>query len=613
MISRLKKVAALLGTEGSWVTARYCASYLGWKLFGRRPLSIEDILYGSWRRAHVPTPNMLEAMRAEARSFSYKPLISVIMPVFNVEPSLLRRAVGSVQAQAYPNWELCIADDCSTRPETRSELTQLASEGGRIKVKFLDENCGIAGASNAALELAEGEFVALLDHDDELAPEALFEVVKLLNTNPDTDMVYTDEDKLDERGRHVEAFFKPDWSPELLLSTMYTCHLGVYRKRLVNEIGGFREGFEGAQDYELALRLTERTDRIRHVPKILYHWRRLPGSTSIEYATPAGGKSATESSIRALEEALGRRNIRGTVERGLFPGSYRVRPAIPRGTPGAFVSMIIPTRDNLAHLRRCVRSIMERTAYLDYEILIVDNESAEEKTKEYLALLTQEPRVRVVRYTGGFNFSAINNFAAQHARGDFMVFLNDDTEVIEPGWLEAMLELLQLPDVAVAGAKLLYPDDTVQHAGVVLWHCGAAGHLHSRLPRGHHGYFGMADLIRNCSAVSAACMMVAKETFEGLGGFDMAYKVSYQDVDFCLRVREAGGRIAFTPFALLYHYESASTGRRSHEREERVFKERWQSKMPVDEYYNPNFPPQRLDCRLNPKWRPKQKAPGNLA
>lgn len=597
-MSKPGKILRLFQAESAPVALRYCASYLGYRLLGRRLLSIEDICYQRWRRRNAPPAPALEGMKSEAAGLARKPLISVIMPVYNTEVSMLRRAVLSVESQVYPGWELCIADDCSTRADTGAELEALAARGGRIKVSFLPQNAGIAAASNAAIGLAEGEFIALLDHDDELSPDALFEVAKLLNEYPDTDMIYSDEDKIDEGGRHVEAFLKPDWSPELLLSNMYTCHLGVYRKGLVDEIGGFREGYEGAQDHDLVLRLTERTQKIRHIPKVLYHWRRTGGSTSVEYETTAGGKSASSSSIRALESALERRKIAGRVEEGLFAGSFRVRPRIP---PETLVSIIIPTRDRPGHLRRCIESIEQKTTYPGYEIIVIDNRSVERETREYLSSMdSSERRVRVVRYDEEFNFSAMNNFAADDARGHFLLFLNNDTEVIEPGWLEAMLELGLLPEVAVVGAKLLYPDDTVQHAGVVLWHCGAAGHLHSGLPGEDHGYFGMADTIRNCSAVSAACMMVNRRVFRELGGFDPSFSVSYQDVDFCLRARETGMRVAYTPFALLSHHESASTGKRSNEAEERLFIERWRGKVPHDPFYNPNFPADRLDFRLEP-------------
>lgn len=592
---KLRKITDLFRVEGPAVALGYLTSYLEFRLLGAHPPSIEDICYRRWRRRNAPSAERLEAMKREAARLAHRPLISVIVPVYNTDPALLRRAVQSVEAQVYPEWELCIADDGSTGEGIKAELESLAERGGRIKVRLLDKNVGIAAASNAAVELAEGEFVALLDHDDEISPDALFEAAKLLNQHPDTDMIYSDEDKLDERGRHVEAFLKPDWSPELLLSNMYTCHLGVYRKSLVDDIGRFREGFEGAQDYDLLLRLTEKTQKIRHIPKVLYHWRRIEGSTSVEYSTSAGGKSAAAASMKALEQALDRRKIAGKVEAGLFPGSFRVRPDIPAE---ALVSIIIPTRDALGHLRKCIESIELKTTFENREIIVVDNRSVENETLDYLSEMTAAGRVRVVRYDEEFNFSAMNNLAAENARGDYLLFLNNDTRVIEPGWLEAMIEPLQLPGVAVVGAKLLYPDDTVQHAGVVLWHCGAAGHAHSRLPRNHHGYFGAADGLRNCSAVSAACMMVRKDFFLQMNGFDTSLGVSYQDVDFCLRALETGLRVVYTPFALLYHHESAGTGRRTNEKEELLFTEKWHKKIPVDRYYNPNFPPDRLDYRL---------------
>jgi GT2 family glycosyltransferase len=593
-MSKLRKALELFRAEDAAVAFRYCVSYVGFRLRGGRPLSVEDIRYQRWRRRHALTGRHITALRQEESRFAYRPLISIIMPVFNVDAFLLERAVRSIETQIYTNWELCLADDCSTRASTRGALERLTATDTNIRLTYLPDNRGIAAASNAAIECATGEFIALVDHDDELSPDALFHVVKFLNTHPEADMIYSDEDKLDERGRHIEVFLKPGWSPELLLASMYTCHLGIYRKTLAQEIGGFRQGFEGAQDYDFALRLTEQTGNIFHLPGVLYHWRRVGGSTAKEYGTTAGGKAATAASLRALDRALERRKLGGTAENGLFDGSYRIRPAIPQGTS---VSIIIPTRDKPLHLRRCVDSIIQKTTFPDYEVLIVDNRSTETRTHEYFSSLTDE-RISVVRYDDDFNFAGINNFAARRARGNFLVFLNNDTEVIADGWLEALLEMMQLPGVAVVGGKLLYPDNTIQHAGIVLWHCGTAGHLLSRLPADNHGYFGMADTIRNCTAVSAACMMVKQTLFREIGGFDELFAISYQDVDFCLRVQEAGYRIVFTPFARLYHNESTSTGPRTDEREERLFKEKWEKKIPADRYYSSLFPADNLDFRL---------------
>ncbi|GAB4348456.1 MAG: glycosyltransferase family 2 protein [Candidatus Abyssubacteria bacterium] len=602
MLSKLKKTLALSRAEGIIVTTRFCASYLEHKLLGTRLLSIDDICYQRWRRWHVPSAEDLEAMRAEAALFRYRPLISVIMPVFNTEPRVLRLAVESVQRQTYANWELCIADDCSTRADTRATLDMLASKDNKITVIPLSEHRGIAGASNAAIERAGGEFIALLDHDDELAPHALFEVVKLLNEYGDTDMIYSDEDKLDENGRHVEAFFKPDWSPELMLSTMYTCHFGVYRKALVNEIGGFRPGFEGAQDYDLVLRLTERTDRIRHIPKILYHWRRGESSTAADYSVSDTGKMPRESSIKALRDTLERRGIEGAVEPGLFEGSYRVRPRI---SEAPLVTIIIPTRDNLRYLRQAVRSVYEND-YRNFELIVVNNRSEQKETLDFLESLKSQDNVQILDFPKPYTFSEINNLGALHAHGNYLLLLNSDTEAVRNDWLIAMLEAAQLPGVGIVGSKLLYPNDTVQHAGVVLWRCGPAGHLHTCLPHDRHGHFGIVSMIRNCSAVTAACMLIRKSVYDELGGLDLDLPVAYQEVDFCLRAWERGYRTVYTPYSLLYHHESVVTGRRVDTRDEATFRRKWQHRIPSDPFYNPNFPPDRLDCRLRPDWPPRQ-------
>jgi GT2 family glycosyltransferase len=598
LTSKTKKTFELAQTEGVETALRFCLSYIGFRLFGRRLLSIEDICYQKWRRRNALTEADFEKMRSEVKRFGYSPLVSIAMPVFNVDAAFLRRAVESVERQIYPNWELCIADDCSTRLDTKAELKRLSQVGGRTKVRFLERNAGISRASNAAIELSGGEFIALLDHDDELSPDALFENVKLLNSHRDTDMIYSDEDKLDERGRHVEAFLKPDWSPDLLLSNMYTCHLGVYRKSLIDEIGGFRKRFEGAQDYDLVLRLTERTDRVRHIPKILYHWRRSPGSTASRYSVHSAGhsgvKAPTESSLKALREALQRRGIDGRVERGLFEGSYRVRPTV-KDNP--LVSIIIPTRDNLNFLEKCIRSVDEND-YRNFELIVVDNRSEKPETLEFLGKLASRENARIIAYDKPYDFSSINNLAASHARGAYLLLLNSDTEAIQTDWLTAMLEAAQVPGAAIVGSKLLYPDDTIQHAGIALWHCGVAGHLHSRLPRDEHGYFGMADAMRNCSAVTAACMLIRKSAFDELGGFDPELPIAYQEVDFCLRAWERGYRTIYTPFSLLYHIESAVTGPRADKPDSRVFQRKWENRCPSDHFYNPNFPQDSLNFRL---------------
>jgi len=484
------------------------------------------------------------------------PTISIVMPVYNVERRWLSEAVESVRRQFYPHWQLCIADDCSTREETRSVLDELAALGDeRIVIKRLEKNLGIGGASNAALALATGEFVGLLDNDDVLTRDALLEVAQRIDTeNPD--LIYSDEDKLDERGVNVEPYFKSDYSPDYLLCNNYLCHFSVLRRQLFLDIGGFQPGFDGAQDFDLMLRAVERARRVAHIPKILYHWRKIPGST----AADASGKPYThEAGRRAIAAALQRRGIEGTVESGPFPNTYRVRRAI-RGEP--MVSILLPFRDKPELLRACVESILARSTYKNYEIVGIDNGSTQASTHALIETLQRrDPRVRFVRYEAPFNYSAINNFGAKQARGEHLLFLNNDTEVIAPQWLEAMLEHSQRPEVGAAGAKLLYSDDTIQHAGIILGLGGVAGHSHLMQPGKHHGYFSRPQLIQNLSAVTFACAMTRRAVFEELGGLNESdLGVAYNDVDYCLRAREAGYLIVYTPYAELYHHESKSRG-----------------------------------------------------
>ncbi|HEV8044924.1 MAG TPA: glycosyltransferase, partial [Rubrobacter sp.] len=451
----------------------------------------------------------LRRLREEAEGFVYRPLVSVVMPVYDPELRWLERALDSVLGQAYGRWELCVCDDCSTDGRVRETLSRYARLDGRVKVVRPERNAGISRASNAALALATGEFVALLDHDDELSPDALVEAVRLLQEHPGADLIYSDVDKIDELGNRVDPNFKPGWSPDLLLSANYISHLGIYRRSIFEEVGAFREGFDGAQDYDLVLRFTERTDNVYHVPKVLYHWRMVSGSV----AADSGNKSyIAEKGRRALAEALERRGLEGSVEDGLLPNRFRARLKI-EGEPR--VSIVIPTRDNVSFLRRCVRSIEQRTSYPNYEILIVDNDSVEPETLEYLASTPH----RIVPFKEEFNYSRINNFGVSLAEGEYILLLNDDTEVISGGWMEEMLQHAQRPEVGAVGAKLLYPNGRIQHAGVVTgvghpWAPGLAEHSHQHYPADSPGYVGALGTLRNYSAVTAACTMVRKSLFE---------------------------------------------------------------------------------------------------
>lgn len=555
----------------------------------RRRLASSADEYGRWIKAHERPSWNLGNIRDDIRSFGYLPKISVIMPVYNTGRDYLQKAVDSVVAQSYDNWELCICDDHSPEPHVRRYLEQRAAEDARIKVVFANENGGISAASNQALALASGEFVGFLDHDDELSPAALYEVVKLLQEHREADIIYSDEDKLETNGKRCDPFFKPDWSPEYLLSCNYVCHFGVYRKTLVNEIGGFRPGFDGSQDYDLVLRAVEKSRNIFHIPKVLYHWRKSAGSTA---AVSSAKDYTVDAGKRALQEHLQRRGISAEVVNNSVPNVYRVRPRI---LEQSLVSIIIPTRDGMPLLRNCIRSIEEKTAYPDYEILIVDNGSVKPETAEYLRGL----RHRVLPFSEPFNFSRINNFAAQQARGSYLVLLNDDTEVLSPDWLSSMLELCHMEGVGIVGAKLYYPDRSIQHAGVILGLSGGvADHSHKHFPGDSHGYFATLRCIRNYSAVTAACMMVRKAAFEAVGGFDEQLQVAFNDIDFCLRVRDHGYRIVWTPYCEVMHHESVSRGFDLDWREVEFMKRRWGQALLTDPYYNPNLTLERGNFRI---------------
>jgi GT2 family glycosyltransferase len=565
-------------------------------LKGKSPLSVDpdrppnlDEQYVAWLTRNGSSRADRLRMRSEALRLASRPLVSVLTPVYDIDEAWLRRCIESVQEQVYENWELCLVDDASTQPHVARVLAEYAASDRRIRVERLERNSGIVAASARALSMARGEFVALLDHDDELAPDALLEVVKLLGEHPELDLIYTDEDKLDATGRRVEPFFKPDWSPDLLLSINYVCHLSVYRRAVLDEVGGFRPGFDGSQDYDLVLRFTERTQRIGHIAKILYHWRKVPRSTA---AVADAKPYAFESAQKALREALVRRGLQGEVTMSP-PGMYTVRYAI---NSDPLVSIIIPTKDKAGILRTAIDSIERRSTWKNRELLVVDNGSAEPESLRYLRDL--EGRHRVLPYAEPFNWSSINNFAAKHACGEYLLFLNNDIEVIAPDWIEAMLEHAQRPGVGAVGAKLLYPTRTIQHAGVVVGVGGVANHAFRRLPAQDSGYFGLPMLIRNCSAVTGACMMVRAELFRELGGFDEGLRVAFNDIDFCLRLRARGLYVVYTPHALLYHHESATRGTLHPPEDERLMRERWPGAIERDPFYNPNLTQKYEDYRL---------------
>jgi GT2 family glycosyltransferase len=526
----------------------------------------------------------LARLRDKASTFERRPLVSIVLAVFDPAESL-RRELDSVLSQVYPAWELRICADGSIGERTRGLLELYGRLNERIKVTYLETaGGGVSGALNAALSTSSGEFVGRLDVGDELAPDALFEVVKLLQEHPEADLLYSDEDEIDSEGNRANPYFKPGWSPDLLLCTNYVSRLSVYRTSLLQEIGGFREGFAGCEDYDLVLRVTERTDRIHHIPKVLYHRRAGP----LALSGSERGELRHRSRL-ALSQALGRRGLEGSVEDGLLPDHFRTRLEI-KGAPK--VSVIIPTRDNVSFLNRCIESIERLTTYRNYELLIVDNDSRDQATVEYLASIPH----RVIPFREAFNYSRINNFAVSRADGEYILLLNDDTEVISGGWLEAMLEHAQRPEVGAVGARLLYPDGRVQHAGVIVgvgnpWEPGVAMPSHQFYSSDSPGYAGALMVTTNYSAVTAACMLFRKSLFEELGGMEEEnLPVQFNDVDLCLRMRERGYYVVYTPHAELYHHESVSRGAWSGDRTENLYmREHWGGMMDRDPYYNPHF------------------------
>lgn len=518
------------------------------------------------------------------------PLISVCMPVYDPDVKWLRRAIESVKNQSYAGWELCIADDCSKDESVRELLKEYAENESRIRLVMREKNGGISEATNSAVGIAKGEYIALLDNDDELATDALLEIAALINENRDADVIYSDEDKIDTRGRRYEPFFKPDYCPDTLLSLNYISHLGVYRKELFDRLGGFRKEYDGSQDYDLALRFADVTHRIYHIPKVLYHWRVIKGSTSADM----GEKSYAYKAARAaLEDTIRRRGYSAEVlpvknsdffEVRFFPGKY-------------YASIIIPVKDKAEVTERCLNSIYEKTDINKFEIIIADNGSVERETAELFEKYRKYPNFHVLRLDMPFNFSRINNIAARSAKGDILVFLNNDTEVIWEDWLDRMAGEALRPETGCVGAKLLYPNEKVQHCGIILGALGLAGHIGIGADRNDKGYFGRYVLPYNCSAVTAACLAVRKSLFLQAGGFDEGLAVAFNDVDFCLKVMDLGVNNIVLPSVELFHHESLSRGsdeapekkERFHS-EIRYLKEKWgEDRLLGDPCYNMNM------------------------
>jgi GT2 family glycosyltransferase len=560
--------------------------------------------YTMWRLHHDVRPYDRLEMQAVIALMREKPRFSIVMPVCDPPLAYLHDAVGSVRAQVYTNWELCIADDASTDADVVAYLAELASDPD-VRLVRRSTRGGIATATNDALALATGDFVAFMDHDDTLAPQALYRFAVIAAADPAVGMLYSDEDKIrDNAEDRYDPYFKPDWSPETLLSKMYIGHLFAARRSLIEAVGGLRPAYDGSQDYDLVLRLAERTERVVHVPDILYHWRAHTGSAA---TAPDAKPYAIDAALAALEDALVRRGEPGTVEMvDGRSGRYRVRFARARDER---VTIIIPTRDQAPVLERCLESIFTRSTYGLFEVLVVDNGSVEAATEAvFTAWREHEPaRFRVLRDARPFNYSALNNEAVRACDSPVVVLLNNDTEVVSPDWLEAMLEYAQRPAIGAVGALLLYPDGRVQHAGVVLGIGGLAGHIFKRFQAEAGGYYDALKTVTNYSVVTAACLMVRRDAFEAAGGFDETLPIAWNDVDFCLRVREAGFRNVYLPHVRLIHYESHSRGLdTTPERlmrnalEVQRMRSRWAIGRLGDPYYNPSLTLIREDSTIGP-------------
>ena len=564
------------------------------KMKGETPISS----YGEWiKKFDTLSDEDLLAITALGQSLNFKPKFSIILPTYNTPERWLRFAIDSILKQTYTNWELCIADDASTSSHVKNILEEYKIKDNRIKVKYREKNGHISACSQSALELATGDFIGFLDHDDELRPHALFMMADEINRAPDANLIYSDEDKITEEGLRHNPYFKCDWNRELFLQQNFICHFTVIRKSIIENIGGFRLGFEGSQDWDLFIRAIDSVDEktILHIPHILYHWRACSGST----AQASSFKPYTlEAGRKAVSESLQRRGIDAKVSILENIAHFRVQYKL-KTEP--LVSIIIPTKDMVDVLSRCIDSIKKLTSYKNYEIIILDNNSNKPETFAYFDKILKQDigqeNCKVVKVPGPFNFSRINNEGVKHTKGSYLAFLNNDLEIISPDWLTEMVSNAQLTSTGCVGAQLWYPNNLLQHAGVILGIGGVAGHNLKGRMRGDVGYFNKVILSQEFSAVTAACLVTRRELFEKIGGFDEEnLAVAFNDVDFCLRLRELGLKVIYTPYAALYHHESISRGyEHSADKFNRFQKEidymktRWKEVLKADPYYNPNL------------------------
>ena len=546
--------------------------------------------YGGWIRYNELKDADLKSQMK--KSFEISPKISIIVPMYKTKEKFLKELIDCVLNQTYANWELCLADGS---PEENEAYQKYVQKDERIKYKFLNENLGISGNSNKAIEMATGDYIALLDHDDVLAEYALFEVVKCINKYPEVEFIYSDEDKIDENSNRYDAYFKPDFAPDTLRCQNYICHFSIFKKELMEKLKGFKTDYDGAQDYDIFLRMSEIVEpkNIKHISRILYHWRVHNESTA---KLDSNAKNyAFEAGKKAIEDHLKRIGLKGTVSNGCIDGIYRVDYEV-EGNPK--VSIIIPNKDGKETLEVCINSILEKSTYKNYEIVIVENNSETEEIFKYYEELEQNEKIRVVKYPNkGFNYSAIINCGVKNSEGEFVVQLNNDTEVLTENWLELLIGFAQRKDVGAVGAKLYYPDETIQHAGIIVGIGGIAGNRFKSIPKSGHAYFAKESMIENLSAVTGACLFSRKSIYEEVGFMNEKLAVAFNDVDFCLKIREKGYLIVYNPFVEFTHYESKSRGQedtpakiKRFQGEIDTFEKRWQNFLDEgDPYYNINL------------------------
>lgn len=561
----------------------------------------QTVDYAKWREGDFLTDK--ERQDQKKRKWKQPVKISVLVPAYRTPESYLRQMIESVQAQTYENWELCIADGSGKGESLEKIVSQYAAKDSRIRYQLLDKNEGISGNTNAAIRMASGEYLAFFDHDDLLAEDALYEAARAIEEQK-AELIYTDEDKVRaDLSEYFQPHFKPDYNPDLLCANNYICHLVVVKKELADRVGGLRKEFDGAQDHDFLLRITERTDRIVHIPKVLYHWRIHKASTA---DNPASKLYAYQAGQKAISEHLKRLGLEAEVSQTKDFGFYRVSYPV-QGTP--LVSIVIPNKDEKDTLKACLESIKEKTTYPSYEIVIVENNSQTSEIFEYYKEIDGKDGIRVVTWKEPFNYSKINNFGFQYAKGDYVICLNNDITVITPSWIEEMLGYCQRPGTGIVGVRLYFPDDTIQHAGIIVGMGGCAGSLFVGMNRKRTGYMHKAALVQDLSAVTAACMMVKREAFEVAGGFEESLAVAFNDVDFCLKVRRAGYLVVYNPYAELYHYESKTRGLEDSPEKQRRFQSEieymrchWLDILKRgDPYYNRNFSLKDCNYSIRPR------------